>query len=102
MDINADHPVLKDKSLISWDIILCSMPAILTGNVVGLIANAIFPEWSILSIFLCVMLYSLLGCIKRYNQIIEKDVDRKPSLERKIILVQDCDVKDQEINYTKN
>lgn len=56
LDISAKHPVFKDKSLISWDLVLCSMPAILTGNVIGLIANIVFPEWSILILFIGVMI----------------------------------------------
>jgi len=64
LDINSLHPVLEDKPLICWDLVLLSMPAMLAGKILGLMANIVFPEWLIVLIFVAVMINDFFGTLK--------------------------------------
>ena len=64
LDIVSKHPKLTDKSLICWDLVILSMPAILAGKILGLMANIIFPEWLIVLLFLAVMVNDFSGTLK--------------------------------------
>lgn len=64
LDLNSKHPVLEDKPLICWDLVLLSMPAMLAGKILGLMANIIFPEWLIVLIFVAVMINDFTGTFK--------------------------------------
>jgi len=58
---------LPEKSLICWDLVVLSMPAMLAGKILGLMANIIFPEWLIVIIFITVMLNDFIGTLQYYK-----------------------------------
>lgn len=70
-DIFSKHPTLENKSLICWDIVLVSLPAMLLGNIIGLNANIVFPDWLILFIFVIVLITNLISCVKKYKEIVK-------------------------------
>lgn len=55
MDLKTKHPEMKDKPLICWDIVLICMPAMLFGNMLGLMANIVTPEWLIMILFVIIV-----------------------------------------------
>lgn len=69
LDYSSKHPALPDKSLICWDLVVLSMPAMLAGKILGLMANIIFPEWLIVLIFITVMINDFIGTFKYYTGI---------------------------------
>lgn len=66
LDLKSQHPVLEGKPLICWDLVLLSMPAMLAGKILGLMANIMFPEWLIVLIFVAVMINDFIGILKYY------------------------------------
>lgn len=65
MDLTSPHPDLKERSLICWDIVLVCMPAMLFGNMLGLMANIVTPEWLIMILFVIIVLNDFINIYKR-------------------------------------
>lgn len=69
LDLGSSHPKLQDRPLICWDLVVLSMPAMLAGKILGLMANIIFPEWLIILIFVAVMVNDFTGTLSYYTEL---------------------------------
>lgn len=49
----------------------------LLGNIIGLNANIVFPDWLILFIFVIVLATNLSSCIKKYKEIVKNQKNDK-------------------------
>lgn len=65
IDVRTMHPVMPDKTLICWDIVLICMPSMLMGNMFGLMLNIVSPEWAIMILFVIIVLNDFFNILER-------------------------------------
>lgn len=83
MNFNQKHPERKERTSIDYDTVLCLMPMVLLGSMVGVLLNHILPSIVVIVGLTVILLYMSYKTTKRYFTVVKKEKEKKAEEEAK-------------------
>ena len=81
MKMNQRHPK-RDRPLIDYKVSMHFAPCILMGTSIGVLVNAMFPEWLILLMLTAVVVYVTINTFQKGHQFWKKETAAKNDVKQ--------------------